>query len=334
MTLEDEYDEEADSDFSMGASDAEDLSASSGDDASNTPDAPHRPRKRRKLEKSQAMAITELDSGDETTILEQKNTRRRDKGAEAAAANEDINVSEGWRARTRAMRVQEKEARRRNKLVSSKESTIDVNKVWEEMNRPEPLPPPHIESESHNQNNQEEDAPNSRSFQAPRVWRKESEKENLPVIDRAETITIKRRYKFAGEVHVEEKSVPRSSAEAQLWLAQQQPSKGPSPADGGNSVNRPLRKISRFDPNFSNLDAFKGAWTDKHAEEAKFKGPKLNVVEKSKMDWAVHVDTEGLKDELDTHAKAKEGYLTKMDFLRDVEYRKEAEAKAARLRGR
>jgi len=25
------------------------------------------------------------------------------------------------------------------------------------------------------------------------------------------------------------------------------------------------------------------------------------------MDWAVHVDSEGLKDELDTHAKAREG---------------------------
>jgi hypothetical protein len=50
------------------------------------------------------------------------------------------------------------------------------------------------------------------------------------------------------------------------------------------------------------------------------------------VDWAVHVDAEGFKAELDTHAKAREGYLSRMDFLRGVEERKEAEARAARLK--
>ena len=147
-------------------------------------------------------------------------------------------------------------------------------------------------------------------------------------------ITIKRTYKFAGEIHTEEKTVLKSSAEAQLWLSQHQSSKPEMLTPDGHVVQRPLRTFSRFDPNLSNLDAFKSSWAGKNAQTANFKGPKLNVVEKSKMDWAVHVDSEGLKDELDTHAKAKEGYLNRMDFLRDVEQRKEIEARDARLKGR
>ena len=331
MSLEDEYDEEADSDFEVPGLAAGDLSSSSDNDGQIPHDAPRRPRKRRKIE-TQAELITELDSGDEATIREQKKTRRKGKKEAAGVApEENENDSEGWRARTRAMRTKEREERQKNKLASRKESTIDVNKIWEEMNRSEPLPPPHTEDDTTRQRLQDKDVGSAKSLQSVNA---EGEKENTPVIDGDETIIIKRTYKFAGEVHVEEKSVSKSSAEAQLWLAQQRPSKAVGPGDDGKGVNRPSRKISRFDPNISNLNAFKGIWTGGHAQEAKFKGPKLNVVEKSKMDWAAHVDTEGLKDELNVHAKAKEGYLTRMDFLREVEERRESEAKAARLKGR
>jgi hypothetical protein len=229
------------------------------------------------------------------------------------------------------MRTKEKDERKRNKQASSRGSTIDVNKIWEEMNRPAPLLEPRIEGDPAEQR---PPAQKEESFKAANTADKDSGKENVPVVDGDETITIKRTYKFAGEVHVEEKTVLKSSAEAQLWLSQQQASKRASPAADGKAANRPLRKISRFDPNFSNMDAFKSSWAAAKAQEAMFKGPKLNVVEKSKMDWAEHVDSEGLKEELSTHAKAKDGYLTRMDFLRDVEERKEAEARAARLKGR
>ncbi|KIX07264.1 uncharacterized protein Z518_01917 [Rhinocladiella mackenziei CBS 650.93] len=327
VEMEDDYDEEADSDFQEDDSGAEDATSSSDEEDQKGENVSHRPLKRRKVEKAQEEKIVELDSGDEATINEQKKTHRKQKKPGFEELDDSGNESERWRARTRAMRVREKDERRRSKLASIKGSTVDVDKIWEEMNRPGPLPPPRLEGDTIDQKGPPKGTPGSTLISG------DVSKENVPATDAEETITIKRTYKFAGEVHVEEKTVLKSSAEAQLWLSQQQ-SKSETSAPGGKVVHRPLRKISRFDPNFSNLDAFKASWALKNVRGASFKGPKLNVVEKSKMDWAVHVDTEGLKEELDTHAKAKEGYLNRMDFLKGVEERKEAEARAARLNGR
>ena len=331
MTLEDEYDEEADSDFGVSGSDAGNLSSESDGDGQPAENAIESSRKRRKTEKVQTKMITELDSGDEATIREQKKTRKKTKGEPETLVADGDNESEGWRARTRAMHAQEKDERRRNKLAPSKGSTIDVDKIWEEMNKPAALPPPYTETNSADPTQQLGEMDSSRNLNNHSG---DSEKENVPANDRDETITIKRTYKFAGEVHIEEKTVLKSSAEAQLWMSQQRPSKGSTAMADGKVLNRPLRKISRFDPNFSNMEAFKSSWAAANAQEAKFTAPKLNVVEKSKMDWAEHVDTEGLKEELDMHAKAREGYLTRMDFLKEVEERKEAEARTARLKER
>lgn len=330
---EDEYDEDADSDFEADASAVEDASSASDDDgAIASSAATQRPRKRQKIDNSRPDLTTELDSGDEATISALKKSHKRDKIREGEATGDVENESDGWRARTRAMRTKEKEDRKKNKLASSKGSTIDVNKIWEEMNKPAPLnPPSQTQNDTADPGSRPKAADDSKSLNPVSG---DSEKENMPVTAAEETITIKRTFKFAGEVHVEEKTVLKSSAEAQLWLSQQQSSKGTASEPNGAAMNRPMRKVSRFDPNYSNLDVFKGSWATANAQEAKFKGPKLNVVEKSKMDWAEHVDTEGLKEELDTHAKAKEGYLTRMDFLREVDERREAEARAARLKGR
>jgi hypothetical protein len=329
MTGDDDYDEDADSDFDVQQSGADELSSGSDSDEQDASDA--RPRKRQKLEKPAKELITELDSGDEATIQEQKKPRKNAKSQGDAAAEDNGEESEGWRARTRAMRNQEKEERRKKKLASSKGSTIDVDKIWQEMNQSTPLTPPRVEDQMAGSQEERSKADVTIPGGAPI---EESEKENVPVVDDQGTITIKRTYKFAGEVHVEEKTVLKSSAEARLWLAQNHEPTTDAPDGNAPSVNRPLRKISRFDPNISNMDAFRGSWAAVEAQKARFKGPKLNVVEKSKMDWAAHVDSEGLKEELDVHAKAKEGYLTRMDFLKDVEERKEAEARAARLKGR
>ncbi|OAP56160.1 hypothetical protein AYL99_09339 [Fonsecaea erecta] len=332
MNLEEEYDEEADSDFEVDGSGPEGLTSSSEDDDRDADDAPLRPRKRQKLENLQGQEhlITELDSGDEATVREHKKGQRKGKKDEHGVPEQSGHDSEGWRARTRGMLTKEKEERKKNKLASSKGSTIDVNKIWEEMNRPGPLPPPRVEGGAVDQMVQPNET--ARPPDAASVS-KDTDKENVPVVGGDETIMIKRTYKFAGEVHVEEKRVLKSSAEARLWLSQQDSSKAGSPAADGKVVNRPLRKVSRFDPNFNNSDAFKGSWTSRTTREVQFKGPKLNVVEKSKMDWAEHVDTEGLQEELDTHAKAKDGYLTRMDFLQQVAERQEAEARAARVKG-
>ncbi|KAL2435105.1 SWR1-complex protein 5 [Exophiala dermatitidis] len=332
VAMEDDYDEEADSDFQGAGSDADGVSSSSEGEATTGDNGAQRPHKRRKVEDAPDSATIELDSGDEATIKEVNHSRRRRKKKADGASAESDNESDEWHARTRAMRMREKEERKRTKLASCKGSTIDVDKLWEEMNRPDPLPPPRVEGEAQGPD-PKPPTNDVASTQLMPTLGKEGNKENVPSVDGEETITIKRTYKFAGEVHVEEKTVPKSSAEAQLWLSQQQLSKPTSSAESGSAVSRPLRKISRFDPNFGNLGAFKGSWAAQ-THEPGFKGPKLNVVEKSKMDWAAHVDTEGLKEELDTHAKAKEGYLNRMDFLRGVEERREAEARAARLKQR
>ncbi|KAL6253251.1 swr complex subunit [Rhinocladiella similis] len=327
IPVEDEYDEEADSDFQEDEVRDEDISSTSEDDLTEQHDVSHRPRKRRKIENVQLASVTELDSGDDATIKEQQSSRKKRRKQENNE-NESGNESEGWRARTRAMRTKEKEERRKNKLASVKGSTVDVDKIWEEMNKPQTLHSPLMQPGSRDDFLDDEAIAN----QSTTATEREMEKENVPTTFPEEMIKIRRTYKFAGEVHVEEKNVPKTSAEARLWLAQQQSAKAPILEADGKMVNRPLRKISRFDPNFSNLAAFKSSWVKQSAEAGIHSGPRLNVVEKSKMDWAVHVDTEGLKEELDVHAKARDGYLSRMDFLREVEGRKEAEARAARLR--
>lgn len=155
-------------------------------------------------------------------------------------------------------------------------------------------------------------------------------------------IKIKRTYKFAGEIHTEEKLVPRDSAEAKLYLAETAGAKPSDPEDVSQGetivvqLRRPTRKISRFDPNPSGI--IKKSW-EKQAVRAvsgdadELKGPKLNTVEKSKLDWAQYVDEAGIKDELNVHSKAKEGYLGRMDFLNKVDAIREEERRTIRLKG-
>lgn len=324
VEMEDDYDEEADSDFDAVSAQSGDLSSASDEDYDADAQATARSKKRRKVDKPESPPVPELDSGDEATIKQHKKTTRKQREKAEEAGSGDEEEEEGWRARTRAMREREKEEKKQSKLASVKGSTIDVNKLWEDMNKADLIQ----EVPDQPQTSNGVDGGPSKGGTANTIHQDSANKENEP--GPVEMITIKRTYKFAGEIHTEEKTVPKSSAEARLWLAQQ--SSRPQARDAeGRVVHRPLRKVSRFDPNSNNLDSFKGGWTA--AGKKGPTGPKLNVVEKSKMDWASHVDAQGLKEELDDHARAKEGYLNRMDFLRDVEQRKEGEARAARLQG-
>lgn len=65
---------------------------------------------------------------------------------------------------------------------------------------------------------------------------------------------------------------------------------------------------------------------------AKGKEAKMNVVNKSKMDWEAHVAEEGDKDELEQAAKAKGAYLDRVDFLGRTEDKREEELRAARMK--
>ena len=344
--IENDYDEEGDSDFNVGEGNDDVISSSSDDeDAEDTTNAA-RPNKRRKTAKvaQSNEVLVELDSGDEATIREREKIKRKQKKTGQIEDDDSQDEQQGWRARTRAMRERDKDEKKRNKLASIRGSTIDVDKLWEEMNKtggPD-LPSPSVVHSSGGVGREGTNAGRSSAQKDVSVQSSVQQAQN-PNGDRTENrnatslpddmITIRRTYQFAGELHTEEKVVPKSSAEAQLWLSQQSAKDQPAKIYDSRLMRRPLRKISRFDPNLHNLESIKKSWAKQLIVDGVEIGPKLNTVEKSKMDWAAHVDQEGLKDELDEHARAKEGYLGRMDFLGQVEQRREEEARAARTRG-
>ena len=147
--------------------------------------------------------------------------------------------------------------------------------------------------------------------------------EPLGTLNSEETITIKRSYVFAGENITEEKVVPKSSAEARLYLESQATGSNSATLQGTKPpLRRPKKRPSIFEPNPEGIV--------KGLPSGTSKGPKLNTIEKSKLDWASHVDKEGLKDELDMAGKAKGGYMDRMDFLGRSEAKREEEMKNAR----
>lgn len=130
-------------------------------------------------------------------------------------------------------------------------------------------------------------------------------------------ILIKRTYEFAGETITEEKQVPKSSAEARLYLAAvaAQQNATTSTPNKNNPLRRPKKRTSMFEPPPDDSPF--------SIPGAKSRGTKLNTIEKSKLDWAGYVDKEGMKDELEGAEKAKDGYLGKMDFLDKMSAKRE-----------
>lgn len=158
-------------------------------------------------------------------------------------------------------------------------------------------------------------------------------------------IMIQRTYNFAGEVHVEEKLVPRDSAEAKLYLQSQPSVKGtPKPSDPNITKSlRPPKRARRsiFEPITEPLpqrsDLRFGANSVIRngvgiGATAGTAAKKLNTVEKSKMDWAGFVDKEGIKDELETAGKAKGAYLDQREFLARAAEKREEEARRVRMK--
>ena len=146
-----------------------------------------------------------------------------------------------------------------------------------------------------------------------------------PAIPAEDMISIKRTYAFAGETMTEEKLVPKSSAEARLHLASQNaPQTSNRNTPPGPPLRRPKKRISRFEPNPEGIV--------KGLPPSASKGPKLNTVEKSRLDWAGYVDKEGIKEELDVAGKAKDGYLEKKEFLNRTEAKRDEELRIARLK--
>ena len=178
-------------------------------------------------------------------------------------------------------------------------------------------------------------------------------------IEEEEQVTVKKVYTFAGQRTEEEKQVPRSvlkqylsdgwkatdpAVEKEVSSAQETEAK-----EEGPQIRRPLRRPSRFDSNptgyvralppehqlswprkvTTTASAQQGNIPPTEAPKAARpeKAQKLNVVDKSRLDWTGFVDKEGIAEELDTHGKTKEAYLGRMDFLAGVEARREEDRK-------
>lgn len=212
---------------------------------------------------------------------------------------------------------------------------MDVDALWAKMNAPDTdsgIPPSQIQQDA--QPAPEVDHADTEMQDRPTPAAEESTR---PSEHAEQMIKIKRTYKFAGEMITEEKVVPKDSAEAKAFLsggdnAEYADANAVETVDA-HPLRRPLRKISRFDPNPTGT--IKKSWEKQPVAEADkdARGPKINTVEKSRLDWAAYVDNAGIKDELRVHSKAKEGYIGRMDFLGRMEAKREDERRAARLKG-
>ncbi|PKY09236.1 BCNT-domain-containing protein [Aspergillus campestris IBT 28561] len=329
---DDEYDSEADEDFKLDGQDDEVLSSDSDEEAS----------KKRKAETEDAA----LDSGDEVTIKKAKSRKeKKRKGNKSKAKGDDeddldLDDDEGGPGgfvRTRAMKMQMKEERK--PLAKIDGATVDVDALWAKMNERDsgsPAAPSHTEKTDDNMADGERQDTAMREQQAP------TEETQQKPQHTDEMIKIKRTYEFAGEMITEEKVVPKDSAEARLFLANEHnpgavATNAEDDANGipGIKLRRPLRKVSRFDPNPTG--AIKKSWEkqpiDATGQEENARGPKINTVEKSRLDWAAYVDQAGIRDELTVHSRAKEGFLGRMDFLDRVGAKEDEDRRNVRLKG-
>ncbi|KAJ5725074.1 uncharacterized protein N7483_006431 [Penicillium malachiteum] len=335
VDLDDEpYDSAEDEDFQVeGAQDESDLSSDDNDDEPA--------KKKRKSNKRTEIPDEDLDSGDEATIRkarEKREKKRKGKKGKNAAKDDQMDIDDeeggtGGFVRTRAMKKHIQEERERKPLARIDGATIDVESLWEQMNAPgnqlglrpnqikrdiEPAPKLEIATTDTDMKEQAAAEPEKDSRHAPGE----------------QMIKIKRTYKFAGEMITEEKIVPKDSAEAKAFLSSGENVEYTEVEDANANENlrRPLRKISRFDPNPTG--SIKKSW-EKQAIEAgeNATGPKINTVEKSRLDWAQYVDHAGIKDELRVASKAKEGYMGRMDFLDRMGAKRDEEARQARIKG-
>ncbi|KAI0486856.1 bucentaur or craniofacial development-domain-containing protein [Xylaria cf. heliscus] len=323
--IDEDYASEDDSDFAPGAAPVEDGSESESESEA-AGDKPASAASKKKRTNDDAAEGDLENSGDE--IIIQKG-RKRQKKAKRADGDAEEEGGEGGLIKTRRQRALEK-AERKSHAISGP-VTINVDDLWSQM-----IAAPLIPS----RNDAQQDKENQQPGQDDADMTVEAAK-TVPVHsndnDTSGMIQIKRTYNFAGKVHTEEKLVPRDSAEAKLYLASQDPNL--AEAEDEQPKRKPRKAFrSIFEPVTEGLaqrvDLKLGMDIRLELREQQAKAKKLNVVEKSRMDWAGFVDKEGIKDELELAGKSKESYVSRQDFLRRVEAKKDEEARRARMAGR
>ncbi|GKZ78039.1 swr complex subunit [Aspergillus niger] len=340
IDLDDEqYDSAEDEDFQLDAAQDDADSGMSDSDEEEAADEPASKRRKKDTRDAQeAGDDDELASGDEAMIQKAKNKKRK-KGEDGDVDLDDEEGGTGGFVRTRAMKMRIGEERK--PLAKIDGATVDVDALWAKMNAPDSG----VDASSA-QDESKEATPAAGQTDGETAGGDEA----TPSAQEPQTkyteemVKIKRTYKFAGEMITEEKIVPKDSAEAKLFLAGEKDAETVTAADVDNAANakdalklrRPLRRPSRFDPNPTG--SIKKSWekqpiTEATAGQENARGPKINTVEKSRLDWAAYVDQAGIKDELNVHSKAKEGFLGRMDFLDRVGAKIDEERRNARLKG-
>ena len=241
-----------------------------------------------------------------------------------------------------------KQERQEFRKANKEDVTVDVDALWARLTsapvgRSQPAKVQVLDT-SAEQNGQEAGAKANGNIDEDTSTRPEQEDE---------FITITQTYEFAGQTVSQEKRVHRDSAEAKLYLSYNDPSKQKKivlqTGTNGIALRRPLRRPSLFEPNPtgevkglpehlqrrrtpSRADVLAmQKRLEQEAEDTKSKAQRLNTVQKSAIDWAAHVDKEGLQDELTEYGRSKKGYMAKVDFLQNVEGRRDQEERRARL---
>jgi len=253
------------------------------------------------------------DSEPEQSTTKPKQKRKRRRGSSSSEGSYgDISGGEGGLIKTRAQRL--KESTEKGKLGGvlggdAGAATTDVDELWRQMNS---KPSPKGRSP----------LPETKQRGAPDE-EKSDKGDGVRVGTNTlgeETITISRTYTFAGNVVTEGKTVPKSSQEAQTYLSTLPPassvptSSAPSAQTNGLPSRRPppKKRASAFDS---------AAAARKPATPAS--APKLNTLEKSRLDWAGFVDKEGIGDELKKHTSGDKSYLDRQAFLGRVDEKRE-----------
>jgi len=352
----DDYDENEDEDFMPDAQAAEDeVNENISSSSDEGEDGDRHAGKQSKVKESKGAITTkedELDSGDEVTIKElrkrKKKTKKRKTGNDSGDDSEEH--GEGGLIKTRAQHRLQQEEKKEARRLQKGHVTADIASIWASMSSTpigrltakDRINAPSVTVTAADDNR-------TTTMDDTNVLSRE------PNLDDGEYITIVQTYEFVGKTVNDEKLVHRDSAEAKLFLSTKDSDKKTlatgqsSLVDAKAGIRRPLKRSSMYEPNptgeVKGLPAERQrlrtpsradvlAQQQRLQEEARAAGGKaqrLNTVQKSAVDWASHVDTEGLKAELDEYGKSKQGYMAKMDFLQDVQGRRDDEERVARL---
>ncbi|KAJ3571136.1 hypothetical protein NPX13_g5483 [Xylaria arbuscula] len=327
---EDDYASEEDSDFAPGGATADHGlgSGSESESEASLDRSTTAAKPKRKRTSAEAVEGDFENSGDETII--RKGQKRQKKAKRTDGDIEEDEGGEGGLIKTRSQRALEKAERKSHAVTGP--VTINVDDVWAQMTAA-PVIPSRNDAELENSQLPRLEGAGGNEGTATAVLK------NSDDADASDMIKIKRTYNFAGKVHTEEKLVARDSAEAKLYLASQDPKLTEAENENEQQKRKPRKAFrSLFEPVIEGLsqrgDLKLGMSIRLELREQQAKAKKLNVVEKSRMDWAGFVDKEGIKDELELAGKSKESYVSRQDFLRRVEAKKEEEARRARIAGR